>query len=94
MYLDTLNIWNFRKYGVKGDSFDSAEPGLSVRFNGGVNVLVGENDSGKTAIIDAIKLPLLMQPVMFSKLRAASLFNLKRRISIKTLLGKELLNSK
>lgn len=61
MYLDTLNIWNFRKYGVKGDSFDSAEPGLSVRFNGGVNVLVGENDSGKTAIVDAIRYVLKTQ---------------------------------
>lgn len=61
MYIDTLNKWNFRKYGVKGDFFDSAEPGLSVRFNRGVNVLVGENDSGKTAIVDAIRYVLKTQ---------------------------------
>lgn len=61
MYLHTLNIWNFRKYGIKGDSFDSAEPGLSVSFNKGVNVLVGENDSGKTAIVDAIRYVLKTQ---------------------------------
>lgn len=30
-------------------------PGLEVRFHEGVNVLIGENDSGKTAIVDAIR---------------------------------------
>lgn len=61
MYLHTLNIWNFRKYGINGDTFDSALPGLSISFNEGVNVLVGENDSGKTAIIDAIRYVLKTQ---------------------------------
>ena len=61
MYLQTLNIWNFRKYGINGDSFDSAEPGLSISFSKGVNVLVGENDSGKTAIVDAIRYVLKTQ---------------------------------
>lgn len=61
MYLHTLNIWNFRKYGINGDSFDSADPGLTVSFNKGVNVLVGENDSGKTAIVDAIRYVLKTQ---------------------------------
>ena len=54
MYLDTLNIWNFRKYGIIGETFESSKPGLTIRFNKGVNVLIGENDSGKTTIIDAI----------------------------------------
>lgn len=51
MYLSTLKLWNFRKYreGPNG------EPGLIVRFHEGVNVLIGENDSGKTAIVDAIR---------------------------------------
>lgn len=61
MYLHTLRLWNFRKYGIVGDSFEKAKPGLEVTFNKGLNVLVGENDSGKTAIIDAIKLVLLTQ---------------------------------
>lgn len=51
MYLSTLKIWNFRKYGVGQDG----EPGLEVHFQEGVNVLIGENDSGKTAIVDAIR---------------------------------------
>lgn len=38
--------------------FDLAKPNLTVPFNNYFNVLIGENDSGKTAIIDAIKLVL------------------------------------
>ena len=51
MFLSTLKIWNFRKYGVG----ENDAPGLEVHFHEGVNVLIGENDSGKTAIIDAIR---------------------------------------
>lgn len=51
MYLSTLKLWNFRKYGT---GIDDA-PGLEVHFQNGVNVLIGENDSGKTAIVDAIR---------------------------------------
>lgn len=51
MYLSILKVWNFRKYCAgEGNS-----PGLEIHFNEGVNVLIGENDSGKTAIIDAIR---------------------------------------
>lgn len=61
MYLSELKLWNFRKYGIIGDSFDTAAPGLTVTFKEGVNVLVGENDSGKTTIIDAIRYALRTQ---------------------------------
>jgi putative ATP-dependent endonuclease of OLD family len=44
MYLKELNLTNFRKY-----------ESLTVEFKGGLNVLIGENDSGKTAIVDAIR---------------------------------------
>lgn len=44
MYLKELQLTNFRK-------FES----LKVNFKKGLNVLVGENDSGKTTIIDAIR---------------------------------------
>ena len=57
MYLSELKLWNFRKYG-SDDSFNLDKPNLVVPFNKGLNVLIGENDSGKTAIIDAIKLVL------------------------------------
>jgi ABC-type uncharacterized transport system ATPase subunit len=34
---------------------DSETPSLSIKLNPGQNVLVGENDSGKTSLVDAIK---------------------------------------
>lgn len=57
MYLDNIKLWNFRKYGKSSD-FNLESPHLSVPFKKGLNILIGENDSGKTAIIDAIKLVL------------------------------------
>ncbi len=58
MYISELKLWNFRKYGKVQDNWDLTTPHLSVPFNPKTNVLIGENDSGKTAIIDAIKLVL------------------------------------
>jgi putative ATP-dependent endonuclease of the OLD family len=49
MYLSELSIKNFRKYG---------NPGLNLNFNKHLNVLVGENDSGKSTIVEAIKFVL------------------------------------
>lgn len=45
MYLSKLKLKNFRKYRE-----------LEVPFKEGLNVLIGENDSGKTAIIDSIRI--------------------------------------
>lgn len=56
MYIKELRLWNFRKYGSKNDLIRI--PDLKVPFNKGLNILIGENDSGKTAILDAIKLVL------------------------------------
>lgn len=66
MYLAELSILNFRKYG--SSSHDQSIPGLHVTFNSGLNLIVGENDSGKSAIIDAIKLVLSTQSNDFIKL--------------------------
>lgn len=57
MYLSTLKLWNFRKFG-NDTAFNLQNPDLNLGFNSGINVLIGENDSGKTAIVDAIKLVL------------------------------------
>ena len=56
MILKELKLWNFRKFNASGE-----EPGLIVEFHKGLNALVGENDAGKSAIIDAIKLILQTQ---------------------------------
>ena len=65
MYLSELKLWNFRKYSSRGTKIENALPGITVNFNDGVNVLVGENDSGKTTIIDAIRYVLRTQSLEF-----------------------------
>ena len=49
MYISEIRIKHFR-------CFDEEEH--IIRLKAGLNVLVGENDSGKSAIIDAIKIVL------------------------------------
>jgi len=71
MFLSELNIWNFRKYG--GDDKNGL-PGLHLIFNEGLNLLVGENDSGKTAIIDAIKFVLQTQSHDYQPLEEEDFF--------------------
>lgn len=56
MIISELCLYNFRKFKCVDDA-----PGLTVIFHKGLNALIGENDSGKTAHIDAIKLVLLTQ---------------------------------
>ncbi|WP_249292225.1 ATP-dependent nuclease [Metabacillus flavus] len=51
MYLKSISLTNFRQFGMKEDG----NPGITVFFNSNFNVLVGENDAGKTAITDAIR---------------------------------------
>jgi len=56
MIVSELKLYNFRQFkAVNG------VPGLQLTFHEGLNALIGENDSGKTAVIDALKLVLLTQ---------------------------------
>lgn len=57
MYLSNIKLWNYRKFGIAGE-IDLENPHLDLNLTKGLNVIIGENDSGKTAIIDAIKLVL------------------------------------
>lgn len=68
MHLSHLKLWNFRKFGKDGEEIDLAKPHLSIPFTQGVNLLVGENDAGKTAIIDALKLVLKTHSVDWVKI--------------------------
>ncbi|HOO77723.1 MAG TPA: AAA family ATPase [bacterium] len=52
MYLSHLNVQNFRLFG-EGDA------ALDIELKNGVTALVGRNDSGKSAVIDAIRYALL-----------------------------------
>lgn len=51
MYLSKVSIENFRLFG-------SGEKALNLPLSPGLTALVGENDAGKTAIIDALRLVL------------------------------------
>lgn len=53
MYLSEIFIENFRGFGAEKDGRH-----LSLAFSRGLNVLVGENDSGKSTIVDALRLVL------------------------------------
>lgn len=70
MYLSCVKLWNFRKFGKDGEEIDLAKPHLSVPFTQGVNLLVGENDAGKTAVVDALKLVLKTHSVDWVKIEA------------------------
>ena len=55
-------LWNFRQYGSKNSKkIELDTPDLSVEFNKRLNLLVGENNSGKSTIVDAIKYVVLTQ---------------------------------
>lgn len=54
MFLKEVKLYNWRKF----ESPKEGDPGLIVPFKKGLNILIGENDSGKTAIIDAIRMVL------------------------------------
>ncbi|ASF27924.1 hypothetical protein WV34_03695 [Bacillus amyloliquefaciens] len=49
MYISSISLKNFR-------AFDSTE--REICFNPGLTLLVGENDSGKSAVVDALKIVL------------------------------------
>lgn len=74
MYLSELKLWNFRKFGGN-NNIDIAKPNLIVSFKNKLNILVGENDSGKTAIIDAIKLVIKTHATDWIKLEDSDFHN-------------------
>lgn len=51
MYISKISIENFRLFGSGAQAF-------TLALNPGLTALVGENDAGKTAVIDAIRLVL------------------------------------
>jgi putative ATP-dependent endonuclease of OLD family len=58
MFIANLKLWNFRKFGSDRDLDPDTHADLNLDFTKGLNVIIGENDSGKSAIIDAIKIVL------------------------------------
>lgn len=73
MYLKSLKISNYRKF-----------HNLKVEFTKGLNLLVGENDAGKTAIIDAIKYVLHTQSFDYIRPNYEDFFNSGNEESTRT----------
>ncbi|MFD7110990.1 ATP-dependent endonuclease [Streptomyces microflavus] len=59
---------NFRVFGSSPERQEETDKSLRIDFGPGINLLVGENDSGKTAIIDAIRLCLLTTAADFYRI--------------------------
>ncbi|WBY03586.1 AAA family ATPase [Ramlibacter tataouinensis] len=68
VFLSQLTIKNFRQFGSEGP--------FTVSFNEGVTALVGENDAGKTAVMDAIRHVLTTRDMDFMRLQPED-FHLK-----------------
>lgn len=64
MILSQMTLWDFRKFFSKSHG----QPGVLVHFHKGLNALIGENDAGKSAIIDAIKIVLQTQSGEFIRI--------------------------
>jgi len=76
-----MKLWNFRKYGSIED-FNINKPNLNVSLKKGLNLLIGENDAGKTAIIDALKLVLKTSSYEWVQLTHDDFYENSERIRI------------
>ncbi|OFX32883.1 MAG: ATP-dependent endonuclease [Bacteroidetes bacterium GWA2_32_17] len=82
MYISNLKLWNYRKFGEEGDFNPDNPPNLNLNFTKGLNVIIGENDSGKSAIIDAIKLVLKTHSYEYIKIEHNDFYNKSNRFRI------------
>lgn len=81
MYLSNIKLWNFRKFGAEGE-INLEKPNLNLTLTKGLNVIIGENDSGKTAIIDALKLVLKTHSYDYIRVEDKDFYKLANRFRI------------
>jgi len=72
MYLKSIKLHNFRCFG----------DAQIIEFNRGLNVLVGENDSGKSAIIDAIRIVLGTTDQSWYRMELSDFYNEDKFVDI------------
>ncbi|CAN7205921.1 AAA family ATPase [Paenibacillus sp. LjRoot153] len=78
MYLEKVRIWNWRRFG----GGNASKPAIEISFNKHLNVLLGENDSGKTAIIDAMRIGLNTNSQDVNWLREIDFYDIDNPIKI------------
>ncbi|HCS75664.1 MAG TPA: ATP-dependent endonuclease, partial [Clostridiales bacterium] len=78
IYLSEVRIKNFRKFGEE----KNGTPGLVLHLRNGLNVLIGENDSGKTCLLDAIRHVLLTQSREYIRLEKEDFHNNAKELKI------------
>lgn len=66
MYISEVYFENFRSFGSEG---------TTIRFNEGLNLLVGANDAGKTAILDGIKIVLGSTDFNWYRIQESDFYN-------------------
>jgi putative ATP-dependent endonuclease of OLD family len=81
MFLSNIKLWNFRQFG-SDEEFDLEKPHLNLPLKAGLNVLIGENDSGKTAIVDAIKLVLGTHSFEWTRVKDEDFYRETKRLRI------------
>ena len=80
MIISELRVYDFRQF----KSVDGA-PGLKITFHKGLNALIGENDSGKTAVIDALIFISLLAKMRAQSSRSIVRFQILHRTKQRTL---------
>lgn len=81
MYISNIKLWNFRKFGTHS-KFDINKPNINLDLNHGLNVLIGENDSGKSSLVDAIKLTLRTHSFEWVRVEDKDFYNETTRFRI------------
>ena len=90
MYISNIKLWNFRKFGIDTEITEVDPPHLNLNLTNGLNVIIGENDSGKTAIIDAIKIVLKTHSYDYIKVEDHDFYKSTTRFRIElTFIGLE-----
>jgi putative ATP-dependent endonuclease of OLD family len=87
MYISNLKLWNFRKFGSDVEFQIGSDPSLNLDLTKGLNVIIGENDSGKTAIIDAIKLVLKTHSFDYIRVEDKDFYKSTSRFRIELLIS-------
>lgn len=79
MYIKSVSIENFRCYGNK----------VTFEFNPSLNVLIGENDCGKTAVVDAIRYALGTTDQRWTKIEVSDFYqeDLTKTIAVSIVFG-------